>query len=136
MKIEFFYPMDKIPTVTAQEKGINWKTRSVYTKPKVEAVKNQYIAMLVNNRPAEPLAGAVALKVSFRFPVTRGHKEGEWKISKPDTDNMLKLLKDCATACGYWTDDSQVSAELVTKKYSKTSGIYFYAEEITDKPVL
>ena len=132
MKIEFFYPMDKIPTVTAQEKGIDFKRKRVYTKPEVTAVKNLYIAMLVNNRPAEPLAGAVALKVSFRFPVTKGHKDGEWKTTKPDTDNMLKLLKDCCTSCGYWTDDAQVAVELIAKKYSKDSGIYFYAEELED----
>lgn len=134
MKVEFFHPLEKIPTVTAQEKGVNFKAKDpkhrFYTKPEVQAVKNQYIAMLMMNRPQRKLEGAIGLKVTFRFPVTKGHKDGEWKITKPDTDNMLKLLKDCCTACGYWTDDSQVAVELISKKYSKDSGIFFHAEEL------
>lgn len=124
--------MDKIPTVTAQEKGIDFKRKRVYTKPEVTAVKNIYIAMLMKHRPARPLVGAVALKVAFRFPVTKTHKDGEYKITKPDTDNMLKLLKDCCTTCNYWSDDSQVCIELVTKRYMNDSGIYFLAEEINE----
>jgi len=131
MKIEFFYPMDKIPTVTAQEKGVNFKNKAFYTKSAVLEVKRLYTVMLLKHRPKRCLEGAIALKVSFRFQKDKSHKEGEWKTSKPDTDNMLKLLKDVATECGYWTDDSQVCAELVTKKYSEDSGIYFYAEEIS-----
>lgn len=131
MKVEFFYPMSKIPTTTAQEKGVNHKTGQFYTKPEVRAVKNQYIAMLMLNRPQRKLEGAIGLKITFRFPFDTKHKtEGAWKITKPDTDNMLKLLKDCCTACGYWTDDSQVAVELISKKYSKDSGIFFHAEEL------
>jgi len=135
MKVEFFYPMDKIPTVTAQEKGVNFKAKNpkhrFYTKPEVQAAKNQYIAMLMKNKPSRMLEGAIALSVSFRFPFDTKHKtEGEWKITKPDTDNMLKLVKDCATKCGYWSDDNLVCVEIVTKKYSKDSGIVFKAEEM------
>lgn len=132
MKVEFFFPMDNIPTATAQEKGVNFKARKFYTKPEVEKVKNQYIAMLMQHKPSHMLEGAIALKVSFRFPITRGKKEGQWKITKPDTDNMLKLLKDCGTACGYWRDDSMICYEVVTKKYSKDSGIVFLAEEMEE----
>lgn len=131
MKVEFFYPLKKIPTVTAQEKGVNFKTKSFYTKSAVLEVKRLYTVILLSNKPKRMLEGAIALKVSFRFQKGKSHKEGEWKTTKPDTDNMLKLIKDVATECGYWRDDAQVSAELVTKKYSEISGIYFYAEEIS-----
>lgn len=47
-RVEFFYPMDKIPTVTAQEKGVNFRDRKFYTKPEVQKVKNQYIAIMLN----------------------------------------------------------------------------------------
>ena len=130
MRIEFFCPMEKIPTVTAQEKGVDFKNKRFYTKPEVQKVKNQYIAMLMMHRPRRMLEGAIALNVSFRFPITRGKKEGQWKITKPDTDNMLKLLKDCGTACGYWQDDAQIAYEVVSKKYSENSGIVFVAEEM------
>lgn len=130
MKVEFFHPLPKIPTVTAQEKGVDFKHKRFYTKPEVSAVKNLYIAMLMEHKPRRMLEGAICLKVSFRFPIIRGKKEGDWKTSKPDTDNMLKLLKDCGTLAGYWQDDSQIAFEVVTKKYSKDSGIVFLAEEM------
>ena len=28
--------------------------------------------------------------------------EYRWKTSKPDTDNLIKMLKDCMTRTGYW----------------------------------
>lgn len=134
MKIEFFYPMQKIPTVTAQEKGVNFKTKDpkkrFYKKPEIQKVENLYKAMLLPNRPQQPMRGAIALKVSFRFPLAKGHHEGDFKTTKPDTENMLKLLKDCMTSVGYWKDDSQVAYEVVKKTYSKDSGIYVYAETI------
>ena len=33
--------------------------------------------------------------------------DGEYRTTKPDTDNLQKLLKDCMTATGFWTDDAQ-----------------------------
>ena len=30
------------------------------------------------------------------------------EVTKPDTDNLQKLLKDCMTKCGFWKDDAQV----------------------------
>ena len=131
MKVEFFEPMDKIPTVTAQEKGVDFSRKKFYTKPEVLKVKNQYIAMLMKHRPPRMFEGAICLKVSFRFPFNTKHKtEGEWKTSKPDTDNMLKLLKDCGTICRYWKDDSQISQEITQKKYSEQSGIVFCVYEL------
>lgn len=131
MKIEFFHPMQKIPTVTAQEKGVNFRSKKFYTKPEIKAVENLYKAMLLSHRPQQPMRGAISLKVSFRFPLTKGHHEGDYKITKPDTDNMLKLLKDVMTDVGYWKDDSQVAYEVVKKTYSKDSGIYICTEELT-----
>lgn len=52
------------------------------------------------------------------------------KIKKPDTDNMVKLLKDEMTHCGYWADDAQVASEITEKFYSEPTGIYIKAEEI------
>lgn len=133
MKVEFFHPLKKIPTATAQEKGINHKTGQVYTLARVREVKALYTAILLKYKPKRKLEGAICLKVSFRFPISRGHKEGDWKITKPDTDNMLKLLKDCGTRCGYWQDDNQIAFEVTTKKYSKDSGIVFLAEEMEEQ---
>lgn len=50
--------------------------------------------------------------------------------TKPDTDNLQKLLKDCMTKLGYWQDDAQVASEIVEKFWADTVGIYIKIEEL------
>ena len=40
-------------------------------------------------------------------------------MTRPDTDNLQKLLKDCMTRTGFWRDDAQVCREDVTKRWSR-----------------
>ena len=67
--------------------------------------------------------------VKWLFP--RGkHPDGEYKTTKPDTDNLLKMLKDEMTKAGFWEDDSQVASEVVEKFWSEISGIYVEIETL------
>ena len=53
------------------------------------------------------------------------HKEGTYRVTRPDTDNLQKLLKDTMTQVGFWKDDAQVCKETVTKRWSREQpGIY------------
>lgn len=130
MTLDFFIPMKSIPTVTAQEKGINFKTGRVYTKPEVLEVKQKFRAALAPKCPEEPISGAIFLRVYWLFPETANHKSGEYKITKPDTDNMIKLLKDVMTELGYWYDDAQVAVETQSKIYSNVPGIDIHIENL------
>jgi Holliday junction resolvase RusA-like endonuclease len=86
---------------------------------------------LANNRPAGPYQTPVRLTVKWLFPVVGNHEPGEWKATKPDTDNLEKMLKDCMTRCGYWRDDALVASELVEKFWSNIPGIWIRIEELT-----
>ena len=115
------------PTATAQEKQV----RIVRGKPLFydpEPVKNAkalLVAHLLSHRPTKPYVGAVSLSTIWLFPRGKSHKHGEWRVTKPDTDNLQKLLKDCMTRCGYWKDDAQVVRESVEKRWSdEPTGIY------------
>lgn len=130
MQVEFFMPMIP-PTVTHQEK----KWRVVAGKPvpfepaEVKAARAKLTDHLAGHRPPTPLQGAVRLLVKWCFP--RGaHKDGEYRSTKPDTDNLQKLLKDCMTETGFWKDDAQVASEIVEKFWAKLPGIYICAEEV------
>ena len=69
------------------------------------------------------------LLVKWCFP--RGeHADGEYRTTKPDTDNLQKLLKDCMTAVGFWKDDAQVASEICEKFWAELPGIYDCAEEL------
>ncbi len=130
MRIEFFMPMIP-PTATHQEK--KWRVMKgkpvSYDPPEVAAARSKLTAHLAGHRPAHPLEGAVRLLVKWCFPRGR-RKDGEYRITKPDTDNLNKLLKDCMTDVGFWQDDAQVASEICEKFWAEMPGIYVCAEEI------
>lgn len=128
----FFMEM-KPPTSTGQMR----KVRVVngrpmfYEPPKVKEARDLLTAHLMKYTPDEPLVGPVSLRVEWYFPKGSKHKDMEWKATRPDTDNLEKLLKDCMTACGFWKDDSQVCREIIEKKYSsEPTGIYIEVIEL------
>lgn len=51
-------------------------------------------------------------------------KDGTPRVTKPDTDNLQKMLKDCMTRLGFWGDDAQVCEEHVGKYWTTQPGIY------------
>lgn len=130
--IEFFMPMDP-PTVTAQERQVTVRNGKpvFYDPPKVKDAKDKLISALVKHRPQKPYSDGAMLVVKWLFPKGR-HKNGEYRITKPDTDNLQKLLKDCMTKCGYWKDDALVASEHVEKFWADVPGIYVKIEELED----
>ena len=98
------------PTATAQEKSVRIVGgRPIFYDPApLKKAKALLIAHLGNHRPIVPLDGALELRTTWLFPVGKSHKSGEWRTTRPDTDNLQKMLKDCMTRCGYWKDDAQV----------------------------
>ena len=130
MRIEFFMPMVP-PECTHQEKKVRVvKGKPVFYEPEsVKAARSKLLAHLAEHRPEEPITGPVALTVYWEF--RRGpHMDGEWRCTKPDTDNLQKLLKDVMTHLRYWKDDAQVCMELVTKRWAEHPGIHIQIEEL------
>ena len=64
----------------------------------------------------EPLETAIEIKVSFNFI---GNPSDEMD-KKPDIDNCLKALLDCATGI-IWKDDCQIVKIYAEKVYSEVS---------------
>lgn len=131
MRISFFLPMIP-PTVTHQEKSIHVVNGKPvpYEPAKLKAARSKLMAYLGQHAPLVPLRGAVRLGVKWCFPITGKHKNCQWKTTRPDTDNLQKLLKDCMTDLGYWKDDAQVASEIIEKFWAKIPGIYIMAEEL------
>lgn len=108
------------PTVTAQESQVAVvRNKPVFYKPeKLKEAKREIIKHLMPFKPDIPYEGAIELHVVWLFPKGKRHKHNEWRITKPDTDNLEKLLKDCMTQVGFWKDDAQVVKEVVEKRWS------------------
>ena len=130
--MDFFVEM-RPPTATAQEKKVSLVNgRPVFYDPApVKAARKLLIGSLIVHKPDQPITGPVALNVVWLFPRGKSHKHGEWRVTRPDTDNLQKLLKDCMTRCGFWKDDAQVVREAVEKRWSDDpTGIYIEITEL------
>ena len=135
MKIQFFLSMLP-PTVTHQEKKIGVRSGKpyVYEDSRLKYAREKLCAALAPHKPDKPMTGPLRLMTKWCFPPSPTAKAPEspvYKTTKPDTDNLIKLLKDCMTSCGFWHDDAQVASE-ITEKFiipDKTmSGIYVRLE--------
>lgn len=126
--IEFFMPMAKVPTTTAQQHRVS--NGNFYDSPELKAARAKLMAHLGKHVPTERYDHSVRLTVKWLFPITGKHQDGEYKYTKPDTDNLQKLLKDCMTRCGYWKDDALVVSEIVEKFWAEQSGIYIRIEDL------
>ena len=130
--MEFFIAIDP-PTSTAQMKQVRVvKGKPIfYDPPAVKEARNMLSAHLAIYKPEKPMTGPVSLRVLWLFPRGKSHKNGEWRITKPDTDNLQKLLKDCMTRCGFWKDDAQVVSEAVEKRWADDPcGLYIEVNEL------
>ena len=75
----------------------------------------------------------VILRVSFFLPKPKSMKKNKDNLNvphakKPDTDNLLKALKDAMTEAQVWKDDSQVYKIEVAKFYSEETGAQIIVE--------
>ncbi len=132
MVTEFFIPMKKVPTVTHQEKQVHVVNgKPIFYEPEeLKAARAKLLAHLGQHVPEERYIGPVRLITKWCFPVLGKHQNGEYKTSKPDTDNLVKLLKDVMTELHFWKDDAQVASEITEKFWSDLPGIYVKVESL------
>lgn len=131
MTTEFFLPIIP-PSKTHQEKQVRVvKGKPVFYEPaELKAVRTKLEAHLAKHIPEEKYTGPVRLMTKWCFPITADHSDGQFKTTKPDTDNMVKTLKDVMTKLGYWKDDSLVASEIIEKFWAAVPGIYIRIEEL------
>jgi Holliday junction resolvase RusA-like endonuclease len=77
----------------------------------------------------QPIQGPVRLEALFMMPIPKTSRRkaldmalGNIRhVKKPDTDNLVKMVKDCANGI-LWRDDSQVYSIYATKFYAEIPG--------------
>ncbi len=130
MVTQFFMAMVP-PTVTHQEHKVSVVHGKpvFYDPPELKVARDKLTAHLAKHQVAEPYTGGVRLVVKWCFPRGR-HRDGEYRITKPDTDNLQKLLKDCMTRLRFWTDDALVASEIAEKFWTEIPGIFVRIESL------
>ncbi|MDD3655015.1 MAG: RusA family crossover junction endodeoxyribonuclease [Desulfotomaculaceae bacterium] len=87
-----------------------------YKAPKQRQEENRLVALLLEHRPPEPLEGPLLFGLRAYLPVPKS-KSKKWQAAalageirpttKPDLDNLLKMVKDVCSGI-FWQDDKQV----------------------------
>ena len=130
---EYFAPYQKLPSMTDQSGkrvGVTKNGRGyIYKNHEAKAIRARFRQEAAAHAPDTPSSKTAILSVIWCYHHGKKHKAGEPKLSKPDTDNLLKLLKDAIADAGYWKDDSYVYEEHSRKIWDDREGIYIRIEE-------
>ena len=122
------------PTVTQQEHRVGKRKDGslyFYEDRSLKEARAKIGNALARQAPEKPEKGPLRLIVKWLFP--RGsHRDGEYKPTKPDTDNLNKMLKDEMTKAGFWRDDAQVASEIIEKFWAEKTGIFVKIERLED----
>ena len=126
------------PTATAQQKGErvvggyihHYKKKNV---AQAEAILRDALLPYVPETPITETPIRFIARWLFPYPKrAKKHQPGHkrWKITRPDTDNLNKLLKDVMTDMGFWKDDALISEECISKAYDDEPGIEIIVREM------
>ena len=132
-QLEFFLSMEP-PTVTDQEHRVGFRNDGkpyIYKPRELMEARTKLAEALAKHIPQDKLNGPLRLTVKWLFPKGK-HNHAQWKVTKPDTDNLNKMLKDVMTALRFWSDDAQVCSEIIEKFWSNVPGIYIKVEALKD----
>ena len=124
---ELLLQVDPAALSTAQQKGVDFYRRRVYTKAAVRKSHQLLLsAMLQEARllgvqkycgPAT--AWRVCVEYIYRPRTLRRKDFGAPKTTRPDLDNLTKSVLDALTESGLaFYDDSQVAALEMSKRYA------------------
>ena len=135
---EFFLPMIP-PTVTNQMHRIVARPGQrpiVYDSDELRQAKDTLRAHLAKQFTYLTAHGYTKIKnvpirllVKWCFPKGQ-HADGEYRITKPDTDNLMKALKDIMTKIGYWEDDALVASDISEKFWASVPGLYIRIQTV------
>lgn len=125
------------PTATSQMKGVRIVQPkgkrpfiSHYKKKALLEIEEKFTLALKPHRPPSRITGPIELECEWVFPwrssepkQIRTQYERIRKDTKPDCDNINKLLQDVMTELDFWKDDSQVCKLNVAKFWGDHPGI-------------
>lgn len=123
------------PSTTFQNKG--WKvTKSgrpfQYERPETREVRAKLAAHMAAFRPEVPLKGPIDMSVRYFYTETKSHPSGTFKTTKPDLDNLNKLLGDTLQEQKIIEDDKDICHLEMLKMYSDVPGIMIRLAEMEE----
>jgi Holliday junction resolvase RusA-like endonuclease len=106
-----------------------------YKKSKLKDWIEEFKLKIKSSKPAAPLDGPIEAKLEFYFPYPKSTSKTKcqtesWKTTRPDLDNMEKMILDTLTDEGFLTDDSIICHKYSIKKLSDKPRIFIHLKKI------
>jgi Holliday junction resolvase RusA-like endonuclease len=103
---------------------------------KGKQTESDLLTLLAPHVPVKPLDCPLDVFVSWRYPYRKAEpKKNRTRPipcdTRPDVDNLQKLLFDCMTRLGFWHDDSQVARITFEKLWCEQPCILIRIREAT-----
>ena len=104
-----------------------------FAKSKGKQAQNDLMTLLMPHVPSSPIEEPVKLHVKWVYPSRKSEPKknriGQIPCNtRPDVDNLFKMLGDCMTRLGFWMDDSQVYSLTFEKFWGERPGIFVEIE--------
>lgn len=128
--MKFYVRMDEVPKTTAQQKKFSTKTKTFYKTSKIKQSEYLLARALSGRQPRKTYDTPIKLSVTWLFPHTKKSKDGERKGTRPDLDNLQKLLQDIMCKLGYYKDDSLITDLTLKKRWHRHSGLIIEINEV------
>lgn len=122
--------MDEVPKTTAQQKKFSTRTKTFYKTSKIKQSEYLLARALSGRQPRKTYDTPIELSVTWLFPHTKKSKDGERKGTRPDLDNLQKLLQDIMCKLGYYKDDSLITDLTLKKRWHRHSGLIIEINEV------
>ena len=106
---------------------------------KGKETKDFLIALFNKYRPVNPFKEPIKLCVTWCYPWRKTEPKKnmivgyKWCTTRPDCDNLSKLVQDIMTKLNFWEDDSQIAWLEFKKMWSNKPGIYVEIESLVQK---
>ena len=94
-----------------------------YDSSKAKTAKNLMMTLFSTHRPPKAFDGPIKLEVVWCYPWRKAEPKNNrvngflYCDTRPDCDNLCKMLQDTLTALNYYRDDSQVAVLVFTKMW-------------------
>lgn len=135
--IRFHIPITP-PKTTSQTKRlvmVGGKPR-FFAKKAHQGAENDLTLLCAGHAPPAPLTGPLRLAVAFVFPWRKSETKKRRALgpvpndTRPDCDNLVKLVADVLTKLRFYDDDGQVASLHVSKSWGDDVGILVEIEKL------
>ena len=110
-------------------------TGRAFTPKKTESYEGivaDHAARVMDGREAFEGALRLAVRAVYLVPKSwtqKRKREARWKTSKPDCDNLAKIVKDALNKIAY-RDDAQIVELIIQKQYGPIAGLTVSVEAL------